>query len=204
MAATIFGRSSSHHTRVTRMFAAELGIETSLHVVPDLFSTAADDYGGNPALKMPVLRASSGVWFGMLNVCRELFRQSDRSLRVLWPEDSRERLLANAQELVVQAMATEVTLILAKAAGAEGGVQQEKARTSLFGTLAWLEENVPLALAVLPERDLGYFEVTLFCFVTHLEFRGVLSTAPYANLNDFCARYGARPSAQATTYRFDS
>jgi glutathione S-transferase len=204
MPAKIFGRSSSHHTRVTRMFAEELGVETTLVIVGDLMSPSADDYGGNPALKMPTLRTSSGVWFGMLNVCRELVRQSEHSLRILWPEDARESLLANAQELVVQAMATEVTLILAKAAGAEDGAQLEKARTSLFGSLAWLEENVPLALAVLPERDLSYFEVTLFCFVTHLEFRGVLSTAPYAALNDFCARYGARPSAQATTYRFDS
>ena len=204
MTATIFGRSSSHHTRVTRIFAEELGVEASLRVIGDLMSTEQGDYGGNPALKMPALRTATGTWFGMQNACRELARLSDRGLSVVWPEDLVEPLLANAQELVVQGMATEVSLILAKASDAEGGQQQEKAKVSLFNTMTWLEANAPLALAALPKRDLSYLEVTLYCFVTHLDFRGVLSTAPYANLSDFCARYGARPSAQATTYRFDS
>ena len=44
---TIIGRSSSHFTRVTRIFAAELGVPYTLQVVPDLLSCDAADYGGN-------------------------------------------------------------------------------------------------------------------------------------------------------------
>src|SRR5690554_2468986 len=42
----IFGRSSSHFTRVTRIFAEELDVPYSLEVVRDLLSTDANDYGG--------------------------------------------------------------------------------------------------------------------------------------------------------------
>ena len=48
-----------------------------------------------------------------------------------------------------------------------------------------------------------FLETTLFCLVTHLEFRQVLATAPYRALTEFSERFGERPSARATTYRFD-
>ncbi|WP_437991677.1 glutathione S-transferase N-terminal domain-containing protein [Sorangium sp. So ce145] len=201
----IVGRSSSHFTRVTRIFAAEMGVDCSLEVVRDLMSSNAADYGGNPALKMPALRTSRGVWFGALNICRELSRQSKRAVRTVWPEDLNQPLLANAQELVVHAMATEVGLIMAGAAGAgDGSAHHAKQRTSLMNTMSWLEDNASHALAALPsDRDLSYLEVALFCLVTHLEFRRVLPTEPYPALNGFCREFAARASAGETTYRFD-
>jgi hypothetical protein len=39
--------------------------------------------------------------------------------------------------------------------------------------------------------------------MTHLPFREVLPVAAYPELNDFCRHFAARPSAVATTYRFD-
>jgi glutathione S-transferase len=201
---TIIGRSSSHFTRVTRVFAAEVKVDCALQVVRDLTSTDPADYAGNPALKVPVLRTSRGVWFGALQICRELWRLSGREGRVVWPEDLDQPLLSNAQELVVHAMGTEVSLIMAKVSGQVGGAHQDKVRKSLINVMAWLEENAAQILAALPrERDVSFLEIGLFCLVTHLEWREVLSTAPYSRLNDFCRDFGARPSAQETGYRFD-
>src|SRR5689334_912784 len=92
------GRSSSHFTRIARIFAAELRTDYSFRVVRDLMSSDPADYGGNPALRIPVLQTSRGVWFGALNASRELWRQSGSKARVVWPEDLDTPVLANAQE----------------------------------------------------------------------------------------------------------
>src|SRR3712207_3283249 len=86
----IIGRSSSHFTRVTRIFAAEMHVDYSFRVVRDLMSSNPEDYGGNPALKIPSLQTPRGVWFGSLNVCRELWRQANPRPRVVWPEEHDE------------------------------------------------------------------------------------------------------------------
>jgi glutathione S-transferase len=100
-------------------------------------SADAEDYGGNPALKLPTLRTDGGAWFGSLNICRELARQSSIGLDILWPEDLGSSLHANAQELTLQAMATEVGLIMGKANGiAADNALQAKQRASLLGTIA--------------------------------------------------------------------
>lgn len=202
----IIGRSSSHFTRVTRIFAAELEVAHELQVVADLMSHDPAAYGGNPALKLPSLRTSEGVWFGALNVCRALAQRSSRAPHIIWPEQPASPLLANAQELVLQAMSTEVALILGRLAGAgPGNAHHDKMRQSLVNSLAWLEEHAAEVLAALPgARDLSYLEVTLFCLVTHLEFRDVLPVAPYRGLRRFVADFGERPSAAATAYRFDA
>ncbi|WP_375772372.1 glutathione S-transferase domain-containing protein [Archangium gephyra] len=201
----IIGRSSSHFTRVTRIFAAELHVDYSFRVVRDLMSSNPEDYGGNPALKIPSLQTPRGVWFGSLNVCRELWRRSSPRPRVVWPEDHDEPLLANAQELVLQAMSTEVSLIMGKLGGTGDSAHHTKMRQSLINMMAWLEDNATSVLAALPQpRDLSYLEVTLFCLVSHLEFRDVLPTAPYPELNKFCQQFAARASIGETTFGFDT
>jgi glutathione S-transferase len=202
----IIGRSSSHFTRVTRIFAAEMRVDYSFQVVRDLMSCDPDDYGGNPALRLPTLRTPRGLWFGALNICRELSRQSSHGPRTVWPEDLDGPLLANAQELVVQAMATEVSLIMAKLSeGGDGNAHHVKMRKSLLNMMSWLESNVGHALDALPsERELSYLEVTLFCLVTHLEFRDVLPVSSYPDLKRFCQHFAVRASAGETTYRFDT
>src|SRR5688500_7472830 len=103
---TLLGRSSSHFTRVTRIVAAELEVPYAFHILRDIRSREPADYAGNPALKLPVLRTPSGVWFGALNICRELARCSRGNVRIVWPEHVQDALPANAQELVLQAMTT--------------------------------------------------------------------------------------------------
>lgn len=202
----IYGRSSSSFTRVARIFAAELRVDYVFHIVRDLMSSDASEYAGNPALRMPTLQTSEAAWFGALNICKELARRSEQRLTTLWPEDLRDPLIANAQELVLQAMATEVSLIMAKVAGGdENNAHQAKMKNSLLNSMFWLEAEVrPILGALPPERDLSYLEVTLFCLLAHLEFRGVLPITPYPNLGRFCQTFGMRPSVVNTAYRFDT
>jgi len=203
---TLFGRSSSHFTRVTRVFAAELGVEYGFEVVRDLASRDPAAYGGHPALRVPCLQTADGVWFGALNICRELRRRSTGELRVVWPEEIAQPAAANAQELTLQAMANEVTLITSGLGGVTGpSAFRVKVQEGLEGSLAWIDAHLDEALAALPAGPrASYLEVTLYCLLTHLDFRGVASTAPYARLTAFAKEYGARPSAEQTPYRFDT
>ena len=57
----IIGRQSSHFTRVTRMFAHELGVEVELVPIYDLTEADAAIYAGNPARKIPTLRRAGGA-----------------------------------------------------------------------------------------------------------------------------------------------
>jgi glutathione S-transferase len=203
---TIIGRSSSTFTRVVRIFAAELGVSTQLEIVCDLGSLEIANYGDNPALKVPSMRTANATWFGALNICRELFRISQRDLHIVWPESLDQPLLANMQELVLHAMATEVALIMSNLPGEPTDTRHRaKMAISLRNTLAWLDAHTPQALGALSEeRDLSYLEVCLFCLVTHLEFRQVLPTAPYPALVSFCQRFGTRPSCAQTAFLFDA
>lgn len=200
----LIGRSSSHFTRVARVVAAEMGVEYSFEIVPDLLSADAASYGGNPALRLPVLRTERGTWFGAQNICRELARRSPSSFHMIWPEDLQGPLLANAQELILQSMSTEVTLIMLSLNGSSEDTEYgAKQRTSLMNMLEWLDEHVDQILSALPQRDLSFLEVTLFCLFTHLEFREVIPVSPYAQLGKFSAAFGRRASAIDTLYRFD-
>ena len=200
----ITGRSSSHFTRIVRVFAHELDVAYEFQPVLDLMSRAQRDYSGNPALRLPVLDTAAGSWFGSLNICRELARHSSQHKRVLWPEDSRDVTANNAQELVLQGMTTVVGLVM-RQANDELGAYDAKAREGLESSVAWLERHLGDARASLrQERDLSFLEVSAFCFVAHLEFRELLDLAASPNLRAFRAEFGERASARATDYHFDA
>lgn len=201
---TIVGRSSSHFTRVVRLFAHELSLSHDYRIVHDLRSLEPGEYAQNPALRLPILQAGSQTWFGALPICRELARASGNGLRIIWPEQLEAPLLSNAQELTVQAMASAVELIMSGDASAEGSSFANKRRASLENSVRWLDEHVDAALSALPERELSYLEATLFCLTEHLAFRQVLPTEPFGRLKAFCASFGARESARATPFVFDS
>jgi len=188
------------------MFAHELGVEYELVPVLDLMSQTVSDYLGNPALRVPVLQTEAGPWFGALNVCRELARLAPHRLAIVWPEHSTDPDGANAQELVLQGMATEVGMIMhgGRDAATPPDLYADKNRRSLANSLAWLETNLPGVLQRLPaDRALSFLEVSAFCFLEHLEFREVFDTSEYVELRAFCRTFGERPSARATAYRFD-
>ncbi len=201
----LYGRSSSHFTRMARIFAAEAEVAIDFILIRDLMSENPDVYGGHPAMKMPTLRTEAGIWFGSLPISRELVACSESSLHIVRPEDMNRPVAANAQELVLTAMSTEVGLIMGKASGVPAdNSHQAKMRASLLGAMEWLELNTVRAIATLaPERDLSFLEVSLFCLLEHLEFREVLALDAYPELRAFAQRFATRSSAMATAYKFD-
>jgi glutathione S-transferase len=199
----IAGRSSSHFTRTVRIFALELGVTHAFRPIFDLMSPDAGTYAQNPALKVPILVTPEGPWFGAENICRELARRAPQRSRVVLRGDVSDRLVGNAEELTLQAMTTEVSLIMAKVGGDER-MAPPKMWRSLEGSLGWLDENVDRVLELLPQdRAVSFFEVTLFCLVTHLPFREVMDVRRYERLAAYCERFADRDGARQTQYRYD-
>ena len=208
--ATLIARSSSHLSRVTRLVAAELGLELPLQPVLDLTSQNPEDYGGNPALKVPVMHVDGAAFYGSLNICRKLWSLASKPDVALWPEDLEDPVLSNALETVLNGMGSEVPLIMHRIASqARGEAIAEpatlaKTRASLAGCLDWLEQHLPAVLSMLPgDRPLCFLRINLFCFLDHLEWREVMDLGPFPRLRAFRAEYALRPAARATTYCFD-
>jgi glutathione S-transferase len=196
----LVGRSSSHFTRTARLFALELGVPFTFQPVLDMTTLDPGNYATNPALKMPVLIDEHGPLYGTENICRELTLRTTLRARVILRGDVTDRLVANAEEMVLHGMATGVNLIMVK----PGDPLPPKLRPSLDGALRFLEDSLDRVLALLPaDRLLSFFEVSLFCLVTHLPFRKVMQLDAYPRLQAFARSYGARPHARATEYRFD-
>jgi glutathione S-transferase len=202
--AVLVGRSSSHFTRVARLFAHELGVEYEFRPVLDIGSTDAGAFGGNPSLRVPSLHTESGTWLGSMNACRELARRATVRRRIVWPEEHADVVVANAFELLSEGMAAEVQIVMAKSSGlAADHSFLVKPFARIRGSLEYLESNLPHVLVSLSPRDLSLLEIMLFCFGEHLEFREILSIADRPRLSAFVREWSARPSARATPYRFD-
>lgn len=205
MTAQIIGRSSSHFTRVTTVFAHELGVPFALEVVHDFASLDAATFGGNPALKIPSLREGEQLLFGAENICRRLCELAGRDgdPRVVFHVP--DALVRNAQELTWYAMATQVQLVVATLFGKIPADNPfiAKARTGMLGALGWLDAHVADALARLPARDLSLLETCLLCLLEHLVFRPTVPIDAFANLRAVATSLAQRPAAAATAYRFD-
>jgi glutathione S-transferase len=196
----LVGRSSSHFTRTARIFALELGVPHQFRAVLDMTVTEAGNYGGNPALKVPILIDEEGPLFGTENICRAVARRSGKRDGVLLRGDVPDRVVANAEELILHAMSSEVILIMSGT-----GPTPPKVRPSLENALAFLDQHLERVLAALPpDRSLSFCEVSLFCLVTHLPFRKLMEVSGYPRLQTFCQAFGQRPGARDTSYRFDA
>ncbi|AGG89601.1 glutathione S-transferase family protein [Rhodanobacter denitrificans] len=202
----ITGRSSSHFTRLVRVFAQELGVACEFAPVYDLASLEARDYAGNPALKLPVLAIDGATVFGAENICRVLAESAPERRRVVWPEDVRELQARNVQELVWHAMQAQVQLSFGTQIAhlPADSIYFAKAAAGLRNTLAWLDERLVAVIEALPPRDLSLLEASLFCLVEHLAFRTTVPLAPYGQLTAFAREFGQRASARSTAYRFDA
>jgi len=201
----LIGRSSSHFTRVVRLLAVEFGVACQFQPVYDLGSRDRRDYGGNPAMKLPVLRLGDESVFGTENIARALADRAKRPVRMVWTEHLPDLVARNAQELVWHAMAAQVQLVFGtQAAGLPAdNLYFAKAAEGMAQVLDWLDAHVERVLASLPPRDLSLFEVTLFCLLEHLAFRPTVPLLPYASLTAYTERFGQRASARNTVYHFD-
>lgn len=201
----LYGRRSSHFTRVALIFADELDISYEFVPIHDMAATDPEVYGGNPALKMPTLRRGDSAVFGAANICRALADLADLPPPILWPEDLRSDLARSADEMVWHGMAAQVQLV--------GGVHLArlpadspyfiKARRGFEGALTWLDAHLPQILPQLPPRHLSLLEVALYCLIDHIAFRRTLPLAPYPTLRQFAQTFAERPSAARTAHRFD-
>ncbi|MGN2245551.1 glutathione S-transferase family protein [Frateuria sp. GZRR35] len=201
----LVGRSSSHYTRLARLFAEELGIAYAFEPVHDLASRDPADYAGNPALKLPVLVLAQGPVFGAENICRTLAEGVGDSRRILWTEQLPDPRARNAQELIWHGMGAQVQLVFGMQVArlpAEN-VYFAKAADGFRNALAWLDANLESVLHGLPPHDLSLLEASLFCLLEHLEFRDTLPLAPYHHLAAFTEAWRERPAARRTRYAFD-
>ena len=202
----IIGRRSSHFTRMSLLFAQELGVALQVVPVYDMTALAPEAYAGNPALKLPILRVGDMVLFGAQNICRAIAERSNWPARIVWPEELRDAVSRNAQELVWHGMAAQVQLVLGTAVCKlpADNVYFTKARAGFEGALGWLETHLEQALAALPvRRDLSLLEVSLFCLLDHLSFRPTVTLQAYPALRHFTEKLAARPAARRTEYQFD-
>jgi glutathione S-transferase len=202
----ITGRSSSHFTRLVRVFAEELGVACEFLPVYDLASLDPRDYAGNPALKLPVLMKGDASVFGAENICRVLAESAPERRRIVWPEDACDVQARNAQELVWHVMQAQVQLGFGTqiAKLPVDSIYFVKAAAGLRNALEWLDERVQPVVDALPPRDLSMLEASLFCLVEHLAFRPTIPLAPYGRLTAFAREFGKRASAGNTAYRFDA
>lgn len=203
----IVGRSSSHFTRVTRIFALELGVNHELVPVYEPLAQDAATFGGNPTLKIPALKRGDSLLIGTENICRALAEQAGGRARIVWPEELTGDLSRNAQEMLWHSMAAQVQLAMGTLVAKlpADNAFFVKGRAGFEGALRWLDQNLEAVLGALPApRALSLFEVALFCLVEHLTFRGTLPVAPYPALVAFAKAFGMRPSAQQTPFAFDT
>lgn len=208
----IVGRSSSLFTRLPLIFAEELAVPFELVPIHDMTALGPEIYAGNPALKLPILRADGSSLFGAQNICRAIAERAaaagtGNARRIVWPEELRDGLSRNAQELVWHGMAAQVQIVFGTLVGQlpSDNVYFSKARAGLEGSLAWLDTHLGEARRMLPTpRDLSVFEVSLFCLLDHLVFRGTLPIDGYPSLVRFTREFAEKPSAQRTAYRFDT
>jgi glutathione S-transferase len=201
----IVGRSSSHFTRLALIFAHELHVPFELVPIYDMTQTGPEMYAHNPALKLPILRRGDAVVFGAQNICRKLADIAPANARIIWPEELRDDLSRNAQELVTHCMNAQVQFAFGIAINKlpADNLYFVKARAGMIGALAWLESHLSHALEKLPRRDLSFFEASLFCLIDHLRFRETVELDQYRALLRFTDEFAQRPSAQKTPYRFD-
>ena len=203
-ALTLVGRQSSHYTRVARMFAAELGVPYKLTPILDLMSLDAQTFADNPALKLPILRRGDDYIYGTLNICRVFADEVGARQDVGWPESFETPRLMNAHELLAHAMAAEVEIVVHEFVEKRPvDNASRKRRSSLVNCLRWLDANLAALRPALAGHRLTWFDVGLFCLLEHLPFRNPMDLSGLRALTAFAEDFGARPSAQATPYRFD-
>ncbi|MCX5745546.1 MAG: glutathione S-transferase N-terminal domain-containing protein [Proteobacteria bacterium] len=207
-AVRLTGRSGSHFTRVARIVAHELGLPVELHVVHDLMSVQVEDYAGHPGLKLPTLHVGDVQVFGTDNICRKLADLAGRAddPRVVLSHQVTSDLVRNAQELVWQAMATQVQLVIGVRVGKLPAEHPffAKATHGMVGSLTWLDDNLDRVCAALPApRDVSVFEVTLYCLIEHVAFRPTVPLDRFPSLRDFTSRFATRASAQRTVFCAD-
>jgi glutathione S-transferase len=207
MTLRIVGRRSSHFTRLTRLFAEELGVAYEIAPIFDMTVQDPQFYADNPALKLPILRTGDAAIYGTENICRVIAEHATTAADIVWPEQLRGAVSRNAQELVWHCMTAQVQIVFGTLVSKLPGdnLYFEKARNGFRGALGWLDAHLTDVLHALPaSRRLSLFEASLFCMIDHLHFRKTLPVEEYTALETFAREFANRPCARNTPYQFDT
>jgi glutathione S-transferase len=203
----IVGRHASHFTRLVLITARELDIEYTFTPIYNLMALDSDTYGSHPGLRMPTLRVDDDTLFGAVNICRHLANMVRRQHEIVWPNDLCDNaFLANVHELTMQAMASQVTIVIATqiAHVDPSNPFTKKLLAGLAGTLGWLDTRLDEFFSRLPsDRLFSITEAALFCLTEHIKYRKTIAIDDYLSITQFAEQFGARRSAIETFYHPD-
>ena len=158
----------SHFSRKVRIVLRELDLACEETYVPDLLSSDPADFGGNPILRVPVLKDGALFVIESDQIVRHLLETYDRSADrfAFFSMDAAQR---NALSIISAVMGAEVELILSKRSGlvaASGARYFGRYREVIAHGLAWLEER---AAAIWPTVEFSYLDIALLCMWDHLD-----------------------------------
>lgn len=189
----------SHFSRKVRIVLRELGVACQESYVPNLLSTDPDDFGGNPIMRVPVLRDGPHWVIESDQIVRYLLETYDRD-NDRFAFFSMTAAQRNALSIVSAIMGAEVELILSKRSGlaeAAGGLYFQRYRDVIGHGLAWLELH---GAALWPEAELSYLDVALLCMWDHLRHNGLRDeTRPYPWIEARTRRHVSRASVVETS-----
>ena len=188
----------SHFSRKCRIVLREIGLACEESYVPNLLSADPADFGGNPILRVPVLRDGPHWVIESDQIVRYLLEAYDRGSDrfAFFSMSAAQR---NALSIVSAVMGAEVELILSKRSGlAEhaGGIYFSRYREVIVHGLAWLERN---AAAIWPEVEFSYLDIALLCMWDHLRYNRLHDeTASCPWIEARALRHASRESVAVT------
>jgi glutathione S-transferase len=184
----LHGTPRSHFTRIVRITCHELGLE--LESVDAGNVVAAQSFGGNPLMQVPVLVDGERVVWDSHNICRYLVeRQGADPLGM----ESLDWARRNLVSIIHGVMSAEVRLILAERCEMDTtGAMFDKARETLRRGLLWIDERIE------SEVGLTYPAVCAVAMWDHLLFYGNANRAEALRLDRVVERLGEHASVAGT------
>jgi glutathione S-transferase len=188
----------SHFSRKVRIVLRELDLACDESYVPNLLSADPADFGGNPILRVPVLRDGPHWVVESDQIVRYVLEAYDRgSDRFAY--FSMGAAQRNALSIVSAIMGAEVELLLSRRSGLvdhAGALYFRRYREVIEHGLAWLERD---GAGIWPEMEFSYLDIALLCMWDHIRYNGLLDDAGrYPWIDARTSRHAARPSVAAT------
>ena len=188
----------SHFSRKVRIVLREIDLVCEESWVPDLLSADPADFGGNPILRVPVLR-DGPAWIvesdQIVRYVLETYAKGTNRLAFF----SMNAAQRNALSIISAIMGAEVELILSRRSGlvTEGaGLYFRRFREVIAHGMDWLERN---AAAIWPEAEFSYLDIALICMwdhLGHIRLRDETGSWPWIEAQ--AKRHASRPSVAAT------
>ena len=189
----------SHFSRKVRIVLRELSVACQESFVPNLLSSDPADFGGNPILRVPVLRDGSTWVIESDQIVRHLLENYDRG-NDRFSFFSMNAAQRNTLSILSAIMGAEVELLLSRRSGLgseAGGLYFGRYRSVIGHGLEWIEANGAEAW---PAAEFSYLDIVLVCMWDHLRYNRLGDgTGSWPWIEERTARHASRPSVAATT-----